>query len=55
MELDLDLENYSLQELLNLFKLKNNFSINDLKITKKMVMLMHPDKSGLEKEYFLFY
>ena len=55
LELDLDLENYSLQELLNLFKLKNNFSINDLKITKKMVMLMHPDKSGLEKEYFLFY
>lgn len=55
LELDLDLENYSLQELLNLFKLKNNFTINDLKITKKMVMLMHPDKSGLEKEYFLFY
>ena len=33
MELDLELENYSLQDLLKLFKLKNNFGINDLKTT----------------------
>ena len=55
MEIDLNLDNYNLAELLNLFKLKNNFNIDDLKTTKKIVMKLHPDKSGLDKEYFLFY
>jgi len=55
MELDLNLDNYNLEELLNLFKLSKNFDIEDLKVTKKLVMKMHPDKSGLDKEYFLFY
>ena len=55
MSVDLNLENYDLQDLLNLFKLDYNFNINDLKAAKKIVLQTHPDKSGLDKEFFLFY
>ena len=55
MELDLNLDNYNLSDLLNLFRLNHNFDINDLKYAKKIVIQLHPDKSGLEKDYFLFY
>jgi len=55
MEMDFNLDNYELQDLLNLFNLTYNFTVDDLKKTKKIVMQVHPDKSGLDKEYFLFY
>lgn len=55
MEMDFNLDNYDLQDLLNLFNLTYNFTVDDLKKTKKIVMQVHPDKSGLDKEYFLFY
>ena len=55
MEIDFDLANYNLRELLTLFQLNYNFNIDDLKNAKKMVMKLHPDKSGLDKSYFLFY
>ena len=55
MEIDFDLANYNLRELLNLFQLNYNFDIDDLKNAKRMVMKLHPDKSGLDKSYFLFY
>ena len=54
-EIDLDLNNYELQDLLDLFKLDYNFKSDDLKRAKKMVMQTHPDKSRLPKEYFLFF
>lgn len=53
--IDLNLDNYELQDLLNLFKLDYNFSLEDLKQAKKMVMKTHPDKSELPKEYFIFF
>lgn len=53
--IDLDIDNYELQDLLNLFKLKYNFDGEDLKEAKVMVMRVHPDKSNLPKEYFLFF
>ncbi len=53
--LDLDLENYDLPDLLNLFKLDYKFTEENLKQAKKMVMMTHPDKSRLPKEYFLFF
>jgi hypothetical protein len=53
--LDLNIENYNLNDLLNLFKLKNNFSEEDLKNAKKIVLKTHPDKSKLDKKYFLFF
>ena len=55
MELDLNLDNYDLSDLLNLFNLKYNFDINDLKNAKKIVIKLHPDKCGLDKTIFLFY
>ena len=55
MEVDLDLENYSFDELITLFKLSRNFTTHDVKKAKKIVLQTHPDKSGLPKEYFLFF
>jgi hypothetical protein len=52
---DLDIENYSFEELLRLFELRNDFNEYDLKNAKKIVLRLHPDKSGLPSEYFLFY
>jgi hypothetical protein len=54
-DIDLNLDNYELHDLLNLFKLDYNFSLEDLKQAKKIVIKTHPDKSNLPKEYFLFF
>ena len=53
--LDLDIDNYNLNELLSLFKLDAHFDKQDLKIAKKVVIMTHPDKSNLDKKYFLFF
>jgi hypothetical protein len=46
---------YKLDELLGLFSLTYNISIEDMKRAKKKVLMTHPDKSKLSPEYFLFY
>jgi len=46
---------YSFRELLELFQLSSNISVEDLKRAKMMVLKMHPDKSRLPPDYFLFY
>lgn len=53
--MDLNLDNYSLDDLLRLFKLRPNFSTAELKDAKRIVLATHPDKSGLAKEFFIFY
>jgi len=53
--IDLNIENYELNDLLSLFKLGFEFDADDLKCVKKTVMQTHPDKSGLDKKYFLFF
>lgn len=53
--IDLNLDNYELQDLLNLFNLSYNFDEAQLKNAKKIVLKTHPDKSKLPKEYFLFF
>jgi hypothetical protein len=55
MSVDLDINNYNLEDILNLFKLPVNFDEQDLKQAKQVVLKTHPDKSGLESKYFLFY
>ena len=55
MSVDLDINNYNLEDILNLFKLPVNFNEIDLKKAKQVVLKTHPDKSGLSSEYFLFY
>lgn len=54
-ELDLNIDNYDYKDILNLFKIPVNFGANDLKQAKKRLLLLHPDKSGLDKKYFLFF
>jgi hypothetical protein len=54
-KLDLNIENYELHDLLTLFKIPVNFTENDLKKAKKIVLKTHPDKSGLNPDYFRFF
>jgi hypothetical protein len=55
-ELDLDIDNYSLQDLFNLFNITNAvLDEHTLKQAKQIVLKMHPDKSRLEPKYFLFF
>jgi hypothetical protein len=55
MEHNLDIHTYSLKDILDLFDLDFDISIEDLKRAKKKVLMTHPDKSRLEAKYFLFY
>lgn len=52
--MDLNIEHYNFEDLLNLFSLPRNFSKSHLKQAYKIVYKAHPDKSGLDKEYFIF-
>ena len=52
---DLDLNNYSLEDILALFQLQENFNEADLKLAKQQVLRLHTDKSRLDPKYFLFY
>ena len=54
-ELDLDINNYELNDILNLFQIPSDFTEEQLKQCKKAVLKTHPDKSGLDKEVFLFF
>lgn len=53
--LDLDIDNYDLNDLLQLFNIDYNYTSEDLKSCKKMVLKTHPDKSSLDKKYFMFF
>jgi hypothetical protein len=52
---NLDVNMYSLTELLGLFDLTYDLDIEGIKRAKKKVLMTHPDKSKLPPEYFLFY
>ena len=54
--LDLDLDNYSLDDIYHLFNINGNI-LNDetMKLAKQIVLKMHPDKSQLDSKYFLFF
>ena len=54
-EFDLDIENYELEDILNLFKLQYNFVEADLKKAYRVALKLHPDKSKLSGDYFRFY
>ena len=55
MEVDLDINNYDLVSLLTLFKMPLQFDETDMRKAKKIVLATHPDKSHLDKKYFLFF
>jgi hypothetical protein len=53
---DLNIDNYSMKDIFHLFNI-NNETLNEelMRNAKKFVLKTHPDKSGLESSYFLFY
>jgi len=54
--LDLEIENYELEDILELFKIySTDFTEADLKKSKQIVLKTHPDKSNLPADYFLFF
>ena len=55
LDLDLDINNYSLEDIINLFQIRENFNEADMKRAKQQVLRLHPDKSKLDTKYFLFY
>ena len=52
---NLNIHMYTFDDLLGLFDLTAQISLDDLKRSKKKVIMLHPDKSKLGSEYFLFY
>ena len=58
---DLNINNYTLNDILELFQLKNSkektgkITFDDLKHAKKIVMQTHPDKSNLDPGIFVFF
>ncbi len=53
--LDLDIKNYNLEDITNLFNIPIVFDEAELRKAKLIVLQTHPDKSKLPKEYFLFF
>ena len=55
-KLDLEINNYSREDLFKLFGLKNiTLSEDIMKECKKTVLKTHPDKCRLDKKYFIFF
>lgn len=57
--LSLDIDNYTLDDILKLFSMTNlnisEIKHSDMKSARKILFMIHPDKSGLPKEYFQFF
>ena len=55
--LDLNIENYSREELYKLFGFRTSASLTEenMKQAKKVVLKTHPDKSRLDNKYFVFF
>lgn len=54
--LDLDINNYSLDDIYNLFKIPDEgLTESSMKKAKKIVLNMHPDKSQMDASYFRFF
>lgn len=55
--IDLNVENYSREELYKLFGFKTSLILTEesMKEAKKIVLKTHPDKSRLDNQYFIFF
>lgn len=53
--IDLNIDNYSLDDILGLFNISIQFTEDDLRRVYKTVVMTHPDKSKMPPEYFLFF
>jgi hypothetical protein len=55
-DVDINIDNYNLDEILALFDLSHDFKFEELKQAfVNYVAPLHPDKSGLPSDYFIFY
>lgn len=55
IDLDLDIDHYNLNDILELFRLSPDFTEAELKQAKRQVLATHPDKSKLDRKVFLFF
>ena len=53
--LDLNIQNYDLEDILGLFKINGQLTEHELKRSYKMYLKTHPDKSGLDARVFRFF
>lgn len=54
--LDLNLDNYSLEDICSLFNIQDGIlNETSLKSSKQIVYKIHPDKSKLDSKYFIFF
>jgi len=55
--IDLNINNYSREDLYKLFGLNSSIILTEdiMRESKKIVLKTHPDKSQLDKKYFLFF
>ena len=53
--IDLDINNYDLNDIINLFGITNSITDTELKYAKNKMLKIHPDKSGLHPNFFRFY
>lgn len=53
--MDLNIDNYNLEDIVKMFKINLDFDETDLRNAKRIVLQMHPDKSRLHAKYFIFY
>jgi len=52
---NLNLSDYNLNDILDLFGLDHDFTENELRNAKKVIMKVHPDKSQLNPKFFIFF
>lgn len=55
MDVNLNLSDYSYEDLRRLFKLPPQFTEEELREAKRIVARVHPDKSRLDGKYFRFF
>jgi hypothetical protein len=53
--MDLNINNYNLDDILKLFNLKHDFGEEEIKHAKRIALKTHPDKSGLKNDVFIFF
>ena len=51
-DLDLNIQNYTFEDILNLFKISKDYTKEDVINSKNKVLAIHPDNSNLDKYYY---
>ena len=54
-DLDLNVDHYSIDDIISLFKISGKLTSGEMKAAKRIVLMSHPDKSNLDSKYFLFF